>query len=103
MIISEAHVGGILIADTGGFCSVDIAHGNLSQNQEKAAWSVWPGVPGQGFGGGGGGFEFLRHKLRTNLNQHTCWQNKNDTKDMRPVAVKGLSQYRVLCLFLQFL
>lgn len=73
MIISEAHVGGTLIAVTGGFRSVDIAHGNLSQNQEKAAWSVWPGVPGQGFGGGGGGFEFLHHKLDTNLNQHTCW------------------------------
>lgn len=53
-IISGAHVGGTLIADTGGFCSVDIAHSNLSQKQEKAAWSVWPRVPGQGFGAGGG-------------------------------------------------
>lgn len=85
-IISGAHIGGTLIADMGGFCSEDIAHGNLSQNQKKAAWSVWPRVPGQGFSGG---FEFLHHKLGTNLNQPSCWQNKNDTKDIRPVVVKG--------------
>lgn len=60
---SEAHAGDTLIADRGGFCAADIAHVNLSQKQEKAAWSVWPRVPGQGFGGGG--FEFLGHKPKT--------------------------------------
>lgn len=32
-MISEAHVGGILMTDRGGFSLSDIAHGNLSQKQ----------------------------------------------------------------------
>lgn len=53
-MISGAHIEGTLIADTGGFCSVHLAHSNLSQNQQRAAWSVWPSIPGQGVGAGGG-------------------------------------------------
>lgn len=51
---SSQSVGHTQIVDTGGFCSVDLAHSNLSQNQERAAWPVWPRVPGQGVGAGGG-------------------------------------------------
>ena len=80
--ISVAHLGGILIPDTSGFCSTAIAHGNLSQKQEKAALLVLPEVPGRGVVVGGG-FEFLCHKLGMGPNQPTCWQRKKAIPSVR--------------------
>lgn len=64
-----------MIPDVSGVCSIDVALGNLSQKQEKAAWLALPRVLGQWFGGGGG-FEFLCHKTGMTPNPSTCWQNK---------------------------
>lgn len=80
-IINVAHLGGTLIPDMSGFCSIDIVHGNLSQKQEKAALLALPRVLGQGFGGGG--FEFLCHKLGMNPNQPTYWQRKKVIPSVR--------------------
>lgn len=82
LIISVACLGGTLIPDMSGFCSVDVVHGNLSQKQEKAALLVLPRVPGRGFGGGGG-FEFLCHKLGMSPNQPTCWQREKVIPSVR--------------------
>lgn len=72
-----------------GFCSIDIAQGSLSQNQEIAALLSLPGVLGRAFGAGGG-FEFLLQIKHKPKSTYLLAKKRSDTKckNIRPVVVK---------------